>query len=87
MKHHDHFRWAYAAVVALAIKLLEEDNKTCGENWPAGQTWQDLGGSSRSIYLHRARDLAGIPHDQFLAVVRADGSVTEDIYEAGKLPA
>ena len=80
------FRWAYAAVCALAVKLLDEDNKICGKNWPAGQSWNDLSGSSKSIFLHRARDLAGIPHDAFLAVVRADSDAIEDIYEAGRLP-
>ena len=80
------FRWAYAAVCALAVKLLEEDNRTCGDNWPAGQSWDDIGGSSKSIYLHRARELAGIPHADFLAVVRADSDAVEDIYEAGRLP-
>lgn len=80
------FRWAYAAVCALAVKLLAEDNRTCGKNWPAGQSWDDLGGSSKSAYLHRARELAGIPHADFLAVVRADSDAIEDIYERGSLP-
>ncbi len=80
------FRWAYAAVCALAVKLLEEDNRTCGDNWPAGQSWDELGGSSKSIYLHRARELAGISHADFLALVRADSEEVEDIYEAGRMP-
>lgn len=79
------FRWAYAAVCALAVKLLEEDNRTCRDNWPAGQSWDDLGASSRSVYLHRARELAGIPHADFLEVVRADSDAVEDIYNAGRI--
>lgn len=86
MSNTAHFRWAYAAVASLAVKLLEDDNKTCGENWPAGQSWQSLGGSSKAVYLRQARELAGIPHDQFLAVVRAHESLIEDIYWIGKLP-
>lgn len=80
------FQWAFAAVCALAVKLLEEDNRTCGENWPAGQTWEELGPSSRSIYLLRARALAGIPNDPFLEVVRADSDAVDAIYELGRLP-
>ena len=71
---------------ALAVKLLADDNRTCGDNWPAGQSWDDLGGSSKSVYLHRARELAGIPHADFLAIVRADSDAIEDIYERGSLP-
>jgi len=84
--HGSAFRWAYAAVCALAVKILEEDNRTCGDNWPGGQSWDDLAGSSRSIYLHRARELAGIPHADFLAVVRGDVDEIADIYERGSLP-
>lgn len=79
------FRWAYAAVCALAVKLLEEENKACGENWPAGQSWDELGGTSKAVYLRRAREISGIPHDDFLAVVRSDSDAIQDIYMLGRL--
>jgi hypothetical protein len=68
------FHWAYAALVALAKMCLAEANREReGErNWPAGQTWDELNGSSRSIFMQQAREKAGIPRDEFLALVQHD---------------
>lgn len=77
------FRWAYQLLVALAIRNLEEYKRTCepGE-WPGDQDWEDLVDSSRSVFLHKAREEAGIDHDEFLAYVRAGmGDEVADIYD------
>ena len=77
------FRLAYAMNVALAKELLAKDNMTCGTNWPAGQEWGDLVGSSRSTYMRLARERAGITdHNSFLAPVRSGEVDVEDIYLA-----
>lgn len=86
---HRYFRWAYALLIALAKTELAKDNLTCGKNWPAGQQWDELVGTSHSIYLRRAREIAGIPHDEFLATVRGEeyGEDAEAVYDAALLAA
>lgn len=73
-----YFRWAYAAVVALAKDELEVANAAAepGE-WPAQQAWEGLGGSSKEVFMRRARARVGIDHEAFLAPVR-DGSIDVD---------
>lgn len=77
------FHWAYSLLVALAVRCLEDANRTAepGE-WPNGMEWGDLNGSSRGVFLRLAREEAGIDHDEFLAYVRAGmGDEVQDIYE------
>ena len=75
------FRWAYAAIVELAKIELEIENSVAAPGeWPAGQDWDGLGGSSKSIFLHRARERVGIPHDKFLAGIRNGKYDVDDIY-------
>lgn len=77
------FRWAYQLLVALAIRILDEYKQTCepGE-WPGDQDWEDLVDSSRSVFLHKAREEARISHDEFLVYIRAGmGDEVVDIYD------
>ena len=60
----------YAKVVAKAKQLLEETNKTCGKNWPAGSKWEDLVGTSKSIFMFSAREALLIDDKHFLEIVR-----------------
>lgn len=80
-----HFRWLYAAVVNLAIRKLEEANaKAVGpEDWPMGQTWTQLGGTSRSTFMDRARAELGIPRDEFLELVRSREHLATPIFDTG----
>lgn len=39
--------------------------------WPAGQEWDGLSGSSKSIFMHQARLKLDIPDEPFLAIVRS----------------
>lgn len=64
-------KWLVRAIVALAKRELADLNAVCGDSWPAGQEWHDLVGSSQSILMHRARERAGIPHDEYLEFIRA----------------
>lgn len=82
-----HYRWAYALLVELAKVELDIANSEAqpGE-WPAGQDWAGLGGTSKSAFLQRARDRAGIDHDEFLAPVRHGLVDIEDLFEGSKLP-
>lgn len=60
----------YGRVVEKAKELLAEDNKTCGKSWPAGQAWDGLAGTSKSIFLTRARRALGVDDAAFLYTVR-----------------
>ena len=77
-----HYRWAYAAVVALAMDELEAANSEAlpGE-WPLGQDWSGLGGTSRSTFMRRARDRVGIDHDAFLAPLRSGAVDVDDLFD------
>ena len=78
------FRWLYAAVVNVAKDELRQANEGCGTNWPMGQTWEQLGGSSRGTFMHAARERLGIPHDEFLAIVRSGAVDVEEIFDTGR---
>lgn len=60
----------YGKVVAKAKELLAERNKVCGDNWPAGQSWDGLGGSSKGIFMTTAREALEIDGIAFLKIVR-----------------
>jgi hypothetical protein len=76
------FQWAYAGVVCLAQILLQEANEQLADenDWPAHQKWDELNGSSRSIFLRKARKILGIPDDEFLLIVRSSDVEIDDIY-------
>lgn len=62
----------YAGVVVKAKEFLVEANHARGEsdNWPAGSKWEELAGTSKSIFMYKAREALGIDHESFLKVVR-----------------
>lgn len=64
---------AYAGVIVKAKELLVQANHTRGESadWPAGSKWEELAGTSKSIFMHKAREALGIDHESFLMIVRA----------------
>ena len=72
-----YFKWAYIGVVYLAQIFF---NRRVNE-WPAGQTWSQLNGTSRSIFLKQAREALGIDHELFLTAVRSGKYDIDDIYE------
>lgn len=83
------FRWAYKLLLALAKRCLKERNEALvrdGEpnTWPAGQEWHEMVGSSHSVFLHIARDEAGIDRDEFLAQVRSGRYDVDDLYEQAR---
>jgi len=82
-KERRNFRWAYAAVVALAKERLREANEAreSPAEWPAGQEWAALNGSSKSIFMRRAREELGIPHNEFLEGVRGGEYDVDDLFE------
>lgn len=67
-----YFRWAYAALAELAKDELAKTNRALEDPqfWPCGMSWDQLVGSSQSIFLRKARDRAGIDHAEFLAPIR-----------------
>jgi hypothetical protein len=82
-KEQRNFRWAYAAILALAKRNLADANeKVKGtRNWPGGQEWHELCGSSHAVFLRAAREEAGIPHAEFLEGVRAADYDVSDLYD------
>lgn len=74
------YRMAYAAHVALAKMLLDAAANDRGE-WPGRQTWADINGTSRSIFLRKAREASGLSdHDAFLEPIRSGAVDVEDLY-------
>jgi len=80
IRETEFFRWAYSLLVVLAKEELKKAHNDDGE-WPMRQEWSQLGGTSRSVFLHRAREAAGIPHDEFLQVIRNGQVDVEDLYD------
>lgn len=81
-KEERNFRWAYALLVELAKVCLDKANTEAEPGaWPAGQEWDDLSGTSKSVFLHQARDMAGIPHEEFLAGIRAGEYEVDDLFD------
>lgn len=67
-----YYRWSYQLMVAFAKELLKRMNeeRKHENDWPAGSKWEGLGNSSKSVFLRKARELAGINHDEYLKPVR-----------------
>lgn len=63
--------WFLRALIALAKEELAKANKDHNGNWPAGQEWHELNGTSQSVFMHKARERAGIPHEEYLAWIRS----------------
>lgn len=78
-----YYRWAYKLLVYVAKQELKKLNaKRVNENdWPAGQEWDELGGTSRSIFMKKARGLVGINGDEFLKPIREGKFNVDDIWE------
>ncbi|MCP4394869.1 MAG: hypothetical protein GY804_11485 [Alphaproteobacteria bacterium] len=78
------FKWAYRLLLALAIRNLEDANISRGDenNWPAGQKWHQLVGSSHGVFFRKAREEAGIfEHAEFLEYIRSGKVNVNDIYD------
>lgn len=77
------FRWAYQLLLALAKRRLADANVNLESpgDWPGGQEWHEMVGSSHSIFLHAARDEAGIPHEEFLEFIRNGTYDVDDLYD------
>lgn len=77
------FRWAYALLVELAKVCLDKANAEAEPGaWPAGQEWDGLGGSSKSTFLREAREMAGIPHEEFLEGIRKGFYEVDDLFDS-----
>ncbi len=61
--------WLVRALVTMAKRELADANATCGDCWPAGQEWHELGHTSQRVFMRRAREAAGIPHDAYRALI------------------
>lgn len=70
-------------MVALAKRHLKDMNgeREHENDWPAGQDWEGLAGSSKSIFMKKARDEANIPHDEFLEGIRNGEYDVDDLFD------
>ncbi|WP_143288864.1 hypothetical protein [Burkholderia pseudomallei] len=78
-------QWLLRSLIALAKRKLADANANRdGENsWPAGQAWNELGGSSQHAFLRAALEEAGIPHDQYRELIdRATESDVDGVLDA-----
>lgn len=78
------FRWSYQLLLAFAMELLRRANQNLESpnDWPAGQKWHEMVGSSHAIFLRMAREAAGVSNDEYLAIVRSAEYFIDDLYEA-----
>jgi hypothetical protein len=62
----------YQRVVEQAVIELDKANeeRTEPNEWPAGQRWNELAGSSQASFMRRARETLSVDHDDFLTKVR-----------------
>lgn len=60
----------YEEVIRKAKEILAKRNADCGDEWPAGQPWNHLVGSSKSIYMMLASKELKIDRESYLAVIR-----------------
>ena len=71
------------ALVAIAKSELSKanDNREESSDWPAGQSWGDLGNSSQSAFMRTARDIAGIDHDEYRnLIIENDSDELDDLW-------
>lgn len=56
---------------ALARRVLADWNaeREAPNDWPAGQEWGELAGSSQSIFRHLAYDEAGLPREYMIRLL------------------
>lgn len=82
------FRWAYQLLLALAKRRLADANANLQspDDWPAGQEWHEMVGSSRCIFLGGARAEAGIPCNEFLEPIQNGTYDVEDLYDTACSP-
>ena len=61
------------ALIALSKRILADANekRESERAWPCGQSWGDLAGSSQNIFMRAAREEAGIPHDEYRAIIES----------------
>ncbi len=87
------WKMLYKSQMALAIMCLDEMNREReNENdWPAGQEWMDLVGSSCAIMCRIARTKSDVDHQTYLDILRNNedamdiaGPIYEKLYKTGE---
>ena len=75
----------YRSQTALSIMCLDEANREreFHNDWPAGQEWHELVGSSHASFNRVARNRAGIDNKKYLHILRDydDDGISERLYE------
>jgi hypothetical protein len=68
------WRMLYKSQVALAKRELADmnANRKDKKDWPGGQKWNQIGGSSKAIFFRLARSRCGIEDAEYLEILRKD---------------
>ena len=64
-------KWLLRSMIALAKRNLSDsnNNRENVRDWPAGQTWNELGHTSQHAFIRAARKEAGIPHEAYRELI------------------
>lgn len=82
----------YRSQLALSMMCADEANREREDeyDWPAGQEWHEMVGSSHAIFFRTAREKAGIDHNGYFHILRNNEDaidISEPIYaKAAALP-
>lgn len=75
-------KWLVRALVTLAKTKLAEANLAAEDGaWPSGQKWNELVHTSQHIFMHSAREEAGIPHEEYRKMIDSVMQSPDDAQE------
>lgn len=76
-------------LITLARRHLDEANaaRASDHDWPAGQTWEQLGHTSKQAFLQRACDEAGVSGDAVRTLLGDSPVDLDDIWRQSPSPA
>jgi len=68
--------WASESIPKLVVNLAKRELELANKNrideneWPAGQSWKDLGNSSKQIFVRRACESVEIDPEKYIKLIR-----------------
>jgi len=74
-----YFEKNYRLTFVLAIQILDEKNRNLEDpgDWPGGQEWDDLAGSSQASFMRLARERLGLDDQLHKYLLRNIGEAAE----------
>lgn len=74
-EYYQILRWAAESMPTLIVKLAKHELELANKNrmdemeWPAGQSWKDLGNSSKQVFVRRACESAEIDPEKYIDLI------------------